>query len=344
MRPKKDNNISFFYQQLFIAIILSVLFGLGWGIGLLATQDIHTNKTVRDMFAALFVIITAFHGLFIFIMQCLRSIDVRNSWKKCFFGMTGKHVSEFSSSTLPRKHQQQIQAKEKSGRTNKLADITKESSIFGHKDLTSEKHSIDKDKEIENQFEEEKIDPPIVIAMTNINTEEEINVNEVLAETSLTKEMSLTKESSIFGHKDLTSEKHSIDKDKEIENQFEEEKIDPPIVIAMANINTEEEINVNEVLAETSLTKEMSLTKESSIFGHKDLTSEKHSIDKDKEIENQFEEEKIDPPIVIAMANINTEEEINVNEVLAETSLAKSLSDEAKRSQHDEETVATNTD
>ena len=190
VRPKKDNNISFFYQQLSIAITLSVLFGLGWGIGLLATQDIHTNKTVRDMFAALFVIITAFHGLFIFIMQCLRSIDVRNSWKRCFFGMTGKHVSEFSSSTLPRKHQQQIQAKEKSGRTNKLADITKESSIFGHKDLTSEKHSIDKDKEIENLFEEEKIGPPIVIAMENINTEEENNVDEVLAETSLAKSLS----------------------------------------------------------------------------------------------------------------------------------------------------------
>ena len=55
-KSKKDN----IHQQLIIAVTLSVLFGLGWGIGLLATQDIHTNKTVRDLFAALFVIITAF--------------------------------------------------------------------------------------------------------------------------------------------------------------------------------------------------------------------------------------------------------------------------------------------
>ena len=85
-------------QQLVIVTTLSILFGLGWGIGLLATQDIHTNKIVRDLFAALFVIITAFHGLLIFIMHCLRSKEVRNIWKRCFFGVTGKDISEFSSS------------------------------------------------------------------------------------------------------------------------------------------------------------------------------------------------------------------------------------------------------
>ena len=190
VRSKKDNNVSFFYQQLSIAITLSVLFGLGWGIGLFATQDIHTNKTVRDMFAALFVIITAFHGLFIFIMQCLRSMDVRNSWKRCFFGVTGKHISEFTSSTLSRKHQQQIQATEKTGGTTKLADTTKKSSIIDHEDVTLEKHSIDKNNEIKNQLEEENIDPPIIIAMESTNTEEEIKIDEVLAETSLTNSLS----------------------------------------------------------------------------------------------------------------------------------------------------------
>ena len=190
VRSKKVNNVSFFYQQLSIAITLSVLFGLGWGIGLLATQDIYTNKTVRDMFAALFVITTAFHGLFIFIMQCLRSMDVRNSWKRCFFDMTGKHISEFTSSTLPRKHQQQIKATKKSGGTTKLADTTKETSFIGHEDMTLEKRSIDKrNDEIKNQFEENN-DPPIIIAMESKNTEEEIKIDEVLAETSLTKSLS----------------------------------------------------------------------------------------------------------------------------------------------------------
>ena len=99
---KKQENISFIRQQLIIVTTLSVLFGLGWGIGLFATQDIHNNKIVRDLLAALFVIVTAFHGLFIFIMHCLRSKDVRSVWKHWFYGATGKNVSDFSSSTAGR--------------------------------------------------------------------------------------------------------------------------------------------------------------------------------------------------------------------------------------------------
>ena len=88
---KKQENISFVRQQLVIVTVLSIFFGLGWGIGLIATQDIYDNKFVRDMFAALFVIITAFHGLFLFIMHCLRPKDVRNVWKQVFYGkLSGK--------------------------------------------------------------------------------------------------------------------------------------------------------------------------------------------------------------------------------------------------------------
>ena len=99
---KKQKNISFVRQQLIIVTTLSILFGLGWGIGLFATQDIHNNKIVRDLFAALFVIVTAFHGLFIFIMHCLRSKDVRSVWKHWFYKATGKEFSEFTSSTVGR--------------------------------------------------------------------------------------------------------------------------------------------------------------------------------------------------------------------------------------------------
>ena len=103
---KKDKSKkSFFYQQFITVTTLSILFGLGCGIGLFATQDIYTNKTVRDMFVALFVILTAFHGLFIFIMHCIRSKEVRNIWKQWVFNVTGKDISQFSSSTLPCKHQ-----------------------------------------------------------------------------------------------------------------------------------------------------------------------------------------------------------------------------------------------
>ncbi|XP_019850052.1 PREDICTED: hemicentin-1-like isoform X1 [Amphimedon queenslandica] len=101
-KAKKDKSKSFFKQQLIIAITLSILFGLGWGLGLLVTQEIYSNKTVRDLFAALFVLLTAFHGFFIFIMHCLRSKDVRKVWKKAFFGVTGRDFTEFSSSTFNR--------------------------------------------------------------------------------------------------------------------------------------------------------------------------------------------------------------------------------------------------
>ena len=103
IKSKKSTNIKFVREQLIIVTTLSVLFGLGWGIGLLATQDIHTNKTVRDLFAALFVIITAFHGLFIFIMHCLRSKEARSVWKRWFFNVSGKDFNELTASVFATK-------------------------------------------------------------------------------------------------------------------------------------------------------------------------------------------------------------------------------------------------
>ena len=103
IKTKVNNNITFVHRQLSITVTLSFMLGLGWGIGLLATHDIHTNKTVRDLFATLFVIITAFHGLFIFIMHCLRSKEVKTTWKRWFFGVTGKDFNEVSSFAFTKK-------------------------------------------------------------------------------------------------------------------------------------------------------------------------------------------------------------------------------------------------
>ena len=91
IKTQKDKKtISNFKQQLIIAMTLSSLFGLGWGIGLLATQDIYSNKTVHDTVAALFILATTFHGVLIFIMHCLRSEKIKNVWKKWFFDVTGR--------------------------------------------------------------------------------------------------------------------------------------------------------------------------------------------------------------------------------------------------------------
>ena len=82
-----------------IAVMLSVVFGIGWGIGLLATEELG-SKAARDFFASLFVIITSFHGLLIFILHCVRSKDARREWRRWFFKATKKEFTDFTSSTF----------------------------------------------------------------------------------------------------------------------------------------------------------------------------------------------------------------------------------------------------
>lgn len=100
VKDKENKSKAFFKQQLVIALTLSVLFGIGWGIGLLATQGIYNNKIVRDVFAALFVVATTFHGLFIFVMHSLRSNEVRNVWNSWIFRLTGKNFIELTPSAV----------------------------------------------------------------------------------------------------------------------------------------------------------------------------------------------------------------------------------------------------
>ena len=88
-------------QQLIITVTLSILFGLGWGIGLPATQELHRTPAVRNTFAALFIILTAFQGLFVFIMHCLRSKEARKVWSQWIFRVTGKEVDLSVSTTTP---------------------------------------------------------------------------------------------------------------------------------------------------------------------------------------------------------------------------------------------------
>ena len=70
------------------------MLGLGWGIGLFATSSVYKQKAIRDVFAALFVILTAFHGFFIFFMHCVRSTDVRKQWKRWLYRANGRYVDK----------------------------------------------------------------------------------------------------------------------------------------------------------------------------------------------------------------------------------------------------------
>ena len=82
-----------FKQQFLIALTLSLLFGLGWGVGLVATQNIYITQ-IRDTYATLFIFLTAFQGLWIFLMHCVKSKEVRREWKRWAYKAAGKEYSK----------------------------------------------------------------------------------------------------------------------------------------------------------------------------------------------------------------------------------------------------------
>ena len=84
MSNKKGNTkLSKVKQQFVIAVTLSLLFGLGWGFGLPATNSI-SNVPLRTILQVIFILLTGFQGVFVFIMQCLRSQEARKEWKRWF--------------------------------------------------------------------------------------------------------------------------------------------------------------------------------------------------------------------------------------------------------------------
>ena len=84
---------TFVRKQLIRAVILSSLLGVGWGIGLFASQSLHSNSVSRDIISGVFVLVTAFHGILILIMHCLRSKDVLFLWKQWFYGIIRREIS-----------------------------------------------------------------------------------------------------------------------------------------------------------------------------------------------------------------------------------------------------------
>ena len=84
-------------HQLISAVTLSVLFGLGWGIGLIATEGVQ-RKDVHNLFSAIFIICTAFQGVMVFCLQTLRSKEVKNTWFTLLYKATGKNKTTWRPS------------------------------------------------------------------------------------------------------------------------------------------------------------------------------------------------------------------------------------------------------
>ena len=79
-------------QNFIIALALSLLFGLGWGVGFAATTSI-SIAPVSVTIQAIFVLLTSFQGLFIFIMHCMRSEEARRTWKGWLYVITCHKVT-----------------------------------------------------------------------------------------------------------------------------------------------------------------------------------------------------------------------------------------------------------
>ena len=67
-------------ENLWVAMGLSILFGLGWAIGLLASTGLPSY--IQTLFEWIFTVMTAFQGIIIFILYCLRAAEARKVWKR----------------------------------------------------------------------------------------------------------------------------------------------------------------------------------------------------------------------------------------------------------------------
>ncbi len=79
-------------QHFIIALTLSLLFGLGWGVGLAATSSIPVAE-LSYILQTVFVLLTSFQGLWIFMMNCVRSEEARRVWQSWVHVITCHKVS-----------------------------------------------------------------------------------------------------------------------------------------------------------------------------------------------------------------------------------------------------------
>ena len=67
-------------ENFMVALGLSLLFGIGWAVGLLASSD--APDAVRLPAEWIFTIVNAFLGVYLFVLYVVRSPEARKQWKK----------------------------------------------------------------------------------------------------------------------------------------------------------------------------------------------------------------------------------------------------------------------
>ena len=82
---QKDNK-SVVARYLFIAMVLSLLFGLGWVFGLIGTSSLPQGVSIPAQY--LFGIFIGLQGVLVFILHAIRSPDSREEWKRWWYTIT----------------------------------------------------------------------------------------------------------------------------------------------------------------------------------------------------------------------------------------------------------------
>lgn len=67
-------------RSFWVAVCLSVLFGLAWSLGLLASNGI--PKVFANIFECAFTLLLAAQGILLFVIYCVTSPEVRKFWKQ----------------------------------------------------------------------------------------------------------------------------------------------------------------------------------------------------------------------------------------------------------------------
>ena len=185
---KTDKELIFVRNQVIIAIVLSFFFGLEWGIGLFATQDIYTEKRIRDVVTAFFVIFSTFHGLFILILRCLRSKDVRSLWKKWFLNVAGRHIN-LSSPRTSQKYSIQNPAYTHGGTlesTNVFSRNTPQINVsfFGDTSRRQEKYRHSENLDVDIMKKQQTLIPIVVITPADADIKAEKENDDALVEST----------------------------------------------------------------------------------------------------------------------------------------------------------------
>ena len=102
VRSAKNTNVymtSVIAKHLLIAVVLSLLFGLGWAFGLIGTSSQLPEEAYTPA-QYIFSIFMGIQGVLIFLLHTVRSQEAREEWKKWWYTATCRSKTQFHEQNL----------------------------------------------------------------------------------------------------------------------------------------------------------------------------------------------------------------------------------------------------